>query len=236
MKIVAFIFARGGSKGLPRKNLMMLGELPLLAWSIKVARKVKRIDRVIVSTDDEEIAKVALQYGAEVPFMRPKELANDDTPEWLAWRHALDYLRLEENYLPNIMVSLPATSPLRSHEDVDDCIDLFLSEHIDGVITVNESSKNPYFNMISRDTNGLSRVVCSGSSTIFRRQDAPHVFEMNTVCFVVNPSFVHCSSSLMSGKIKSVVIPRERSVDIDDIYDFQMAELLLLRKCSPSKI
>lgn len=227
MKIVAFIFARGGSKGLPGKNIRDLNGKPLIAWSIMTAKSIGRIDRIIVSTDDVEIAKVALEYGAEVPFLRPSELATDDSPEWLAWRHAIEYLNQTEGYQPDVIVSLPATSPLRSTMDVERCIDLYLKEPIDGVITVSEASRNPYFNMVKEDVNGLSSVVCSPDSPIFRRQDAPSVYDMNTVCFVVKPSFVFKSMNLMSGSIKCVHVPKERSVDIDDLFDFKMAELLI---------
>ena len=96
MKAVAFIFARGGSKGLPGKNVRLLDGKPLIAWSIEHARAVKRIERVIVSTDSQEIANVARQFGAEVPFIRPKEFALDDSPEWIAWQHALNYLTEKE--------------------------------------------------------------------------------------------------------------------------------------------
>ena len=97
MKYIALICARGGSKSLPGKNIKPLNGVPLIGWSIKVAKQVERISRVIVSTDSEEIAKIALEYGAEVPFMRPNELAQDDSPEWLVWKHALDYLKNQNN-------------------------------------------------------------------------------------------------------------------------------------------
>ena len=225
MKIVAFIFARGGSKGLPGKNLRVLNGHPLIAWSIRVAKEVDRIDRVIVSTDDDEIADTSLRYGAEVPFIRPSDLAEDESPEWLAWQHALKYLVKEEDYIPDIMISLPATSPLRSKEDVDDCIDLYLSGSVDGVITVSEANRNPFFNMVYRDEDGFSDLVCKSEEAIHRRQDAPVVYDMTTVCYVLSPTFVLNNSSLLSGTLKSLVIPKERSIDIDDSLDFKIAEL-----------
>lgn len=230
MKIAAFIFARGGSKGLPGKNIKPLKGIPLIAWSIMSAKGVERIDRIIVSTDDSKIANIALQYGAEVPFLRPSVLATDHSPEWLSWRHALEYLNKSEGYQPDIMLSLPATSPLRSLEDINKCIDLYLEEPIDGVITVSEASRNPYFNMIKEDENGYSKVVCCPEAPIFRRQDAPNVYDMNTVCYVINPSFVFKSLSLMSGTIKCVKIPKTRSIDIDDLLDFKMAEILISQR------
>lgn len=111
MKIDSFIFARGGSKGLPGKNIRMLAGKPLIAWSIEHAKAVSCIDRVIVSTDSEEIAEVAQNYGAEVPFLRPHDLAKDDSPEWLAWCHALRYLGDNNMGMPDIMVSVPVTAP-----------------------------------------------------------------------------------------------------------------------------
>ena len=107
MKVIAFIFARGGSKGLPGKNVRSLAGKPLIAWSIEHARAVERIDRIIVSTDSKEIADVARQNGAEVPFMRPKDLSSDTSPEWLAWRHALNYLLETEGTLPDVATRLP---------------------------------------------------------------------------------------------------------------------------------
>ena len=126
MKIIAFIFARGGSKGLPNKNIKILNGKPLIAWSIEHAKKINRIDRVIVSTDSEEIAKIAREFGAEVPFMRPLELATDESPEWLSWQHGLKYLKSIDGCLPDLMLSIPATAPLRDVEDINN--DQTLSE------------------------------------------------------------------------------------------------------------
>ena len=123
MKTVAFIFARGGSKGLPGKNIRPLVGKPLIAWSIEHALAVKRIERIIVSTDSEEIATVARNYYAEVPFFRPAELAQDDSPEWLAWQHALNYLFETSGVLPEVMVSVPTTAPLRLAIDIENCLD-----------------------------------------------------------------------------------------------------------------
>ena len=123
MSIVGFIFARGGSKGLPGKNIRPFCGKPLIAWSIDHARAVSRIDRVIVSTDSHEIAEVALAAGAEVPFIRPAELAQDNSSEWLAWRHALNFVRQTDGALPEVMVSIPTTAPLRVPDDIKRCVD-----------------------------------------------------------------------------------------------------------------
>lgn len=154
MKAVVFIFARGGSKGLPGKNVRHLGGKPLIAWSIEHARAVPRITRVIVSTDSEEIAVVARQYGAEVPFIRPAELAQDDSPEWLAWRHAHNCLQETEGGLPDVLVSVPATAPLRSPQDIENCMDEFAKDDADVVITVTDAHRSPYFNMVKTNADG----------------------------------------------------------------------------------
>jgi N-acylneuraminate cytidylyltransferase len=230
MKYIALICARGGSKGLPGKNIKPLNGIPLIGWSIKIAKQIDRISRVIVSTDSEEIAKIALEYGAEVPFMRPKELALDDSPEWLVWRHAIDYLKECENEKIFSLVVLPVTAPLRSIEDVDSCIDLFEEGEIDSVITVSESNRNPYFNMTSNDSKGYSSLVIQSDKGIVRRQDAPQVFDMTTVAYVVDANFVKEFNGIFEGKVKSVIIPPKRSIDIDTMLDFEIAEFFLLNK------
>ena len=142
MKAVAFIFARGGSIGLPGKNIRPLGGKPLIGWSIEHALVVKRIERVIVSTDSEDIAAVAREYGAEVPFIRPAELARDDSPEWFAWRHALNYLRETTGALPEVMLSVPATAPLRLPLDIENCLDEYEKGDADVVITITDAHRS----------------------------------------------------------------------------------------------
>lgn len=227
MKATAFIFARGGSKGLPGKNIRPLGGKPLIAWSIEHALAVKRIDRVIVSTDSEEIAETARRYGADVPFIRPEELARDDSPEWLAWRHALKYLQEKDGLLPEVMVSLPATAPLRFPLDIENCLDEFEKGDVDIVITVSEAHRSPYFNMVKANADGTVGLVIPPTSAITRRQDAPVVYDMATVAYVMNTKFVMYKNSIFEGRVRAVKVPVERAVDIDTLFDFQMAECLL---------
>ena len=144
----AFIFARGGSKGLPGKNIRNFCGKPLIAWSIEQALAVESIKGVIVSTDSQEIAEVSRKFGAEVPFMRPNHLAQDESPEILSWKHALNFLLERDGVLPSVMLSLPATAPLRDASDIKNCLDLFNEGHSDVVITVSESYRNPFFNMV----------------------------------------------------------------------------------------
>jgi CMP-N-acetylneuraminic acid synthetase len=232
MKAVAFIFARGGSKGLPGKNIRPLNGKPLIVWAIEHALAVKRIDRVIVSTDSDEIAELARQYGAEVPFMRPAELAGDNSPEWLAWRHALNYLKESTGALPEVMVSVPTTAPLRLPIDIKNCLDEYEKGHADMVITVTDAHRSPYFNMVKTNPDGSVGLVNPPQSAIARRQDAPVVYDMATVCYVANPEFVMTHNSTFEGRVKAVHIPIERAVDIDTLLDFQIAESILnIRKC-----
>lgn len=227
MKATAFIFARGGSKGLPGKNIRPLAGKPLIAWSIEHALAVKRIERVIVSTDSEEIAAVAREYGAEVPFIRPAELARDDSPEWMAWRHALEFLREKDGVLPAAMVSVPATAPLRSPMDIENCLDEFEQGDADMVITVSDAHRSPYFNMVKVNEDGTVGLVIPPQSAIARRQDVPAVYDMATVAYVVRPEFVLTHNAVFEGRVRAVKVPAERAVDIDTLLDFQMAECLM---------
>jgi N-acylneuraminate cytidylyltransferase len=232
MKAIAFIFARGGSKGLPGKNIRLLGGKPLIAWSIEHAFAVKRIERVIISTDSEEIAAVAREYGAEVPFIRPAELAGDGSPEWLAWRHALNYFRDSTGVFPEVMVSVPTTAPLRLPIDIENCLNEYEKGDVEMVITVTDAHRSPFFNMVKTNADGTVGLVNPPQSTLTRRQDAPVVYDMATVCYVVNPEFVMTHNSTFEGRVKAIHIPAERAVDIDTLLDFQIAESILnIRKC-----
>jgi CMP-N-acetylneuraminic acid synthetase len=227
MNVIAFIFARGGSKGLPKKNILKLGDRPLLAWSIEQALEVEEIERVIVSTDSVEIAEIAKQYGAEVPFMRPKELSDDDASEWLAWRHALSHFRESMGSLPDVMVSVPTTAPLRLSSDIHNCIYEFKKGDADAVITVTDAHRSPYFNMVKPNFDGTVGLINPPVSHLARRQDAPVVYDMTTVCYVLRPEFVMTHNSIFEGKVRAVHVPAERAIDIDTLLDFQVAESLL---------
>lgn len=219
----AFIFARGGSKGLPGKNIKELGGIPLLAHGIRLAQAMERVELVFVSTDDAQIAAVATQFGADV-IDRPADLATDTASEWMAWQHAIEHVRaLGLNF--DIFLSLPATSPLRNEQDVCNCLDA-LQADTDVVITVTPSARSPYFNMVSTDAAGLAHVVL-GTAEFKRRQDVPPVYDITTVAYVARPDFILTHERLFEGRVRPVVIPKERSVDIDDEFDFKLAQVLL---------
>lgn len=233
MNIVAFIFARGGSKGLPGKNIRLLAGKPLIGWAIEHARAVKRIRRVIVSTDSKEIAAVAMEYGAETPFLRPADLARDDSPEWLAWRHALQYLQDSEGTLPDAMVSVPTTAPARLPIDIENCLDEYAKGRADLVITITDAHRNPYFNMVKINDDGTVGLVIPPVNGVFRRQDAPLVYDMATVAYVANPKFVFSHQSPFAGRVRSVHVPVDRAVDIDTLLDFEVAEILISKRTVP---
>lgn len=228
MNIVALICARGGSKGLPGKNIRPLAGVPLIAWSIRQARAVPRIGRVIVSTDSAEIAAVARDAGAEVPFLRPAELAQDNSPERGVWRHALEYLKTTEGAYPDVLIVVPATAPLRLPEDLERCLDEFAQGGVDTVITVAEAHRNPYFNMVkTRADGGVELVIPPVNGALTRRQDAPDVYDMTTVAYVTAPEFVMRTDNIFAGRVRAVQIPVDRAVDIDTLLDFRLAECLL---------
>jgi len=229
--ILGAIFARGGSKGVPRKNIRPLAGKPLIGYAIETARAVALIDRVIVSTDDVEIAEVARQYGAEVPFMRPAELAQDKSPEILAWKHALETVEAQLGHPVDVMVSVPTTSPMRSPEDVAACLKLLLESDADIVITVTEANRSPYFNMVTIDEEKNAKLVIPPvGGVLTRRQDAPVVYDMTTVCYAVRGPYIKTTSAVMAGKVKAVVIPKERAIDIDTLLDFEIAEFLMRKR------
>lgn len=222
MSVYAFIFARGGSKGLPGKNIKPLGGIPLVGHSIRLAQNIDVIEKVFVSTDSDDIAAVAESFSAEV-IRRPPELASDTASEWLAWRHAIRYLQ-ERGESFDVFLSLPATSPLRGRLDVENCLAV-LDDSTDMVVTVTPASRSPYFNMVTRDEDGTSLVVIHNDA-ICRRQDAPTVYDMTTVAYVARPEFILSGTGVFAGRVKSVIVPKERAVDVDDSFDFMVAEAL----------
>ena len=221
-----FVFARGGSKGIAQKNLQKIGGVSLIGHSVRTGLASRAIDTMMVSTDCPAIAEEAKRHGAVVPFMRPAELAQDDSPEWLAWRHAIETMDRQGTPL-DLFISLPATSPLRIADDVDQCIELFLQGDCDMVITATETARHPSFNMITEDEHGYSDLAVPPKAGAFvRRQDVPPIFDMTTVAYVADPAFIMEKNAIFEGRIKSVFIPQERALDVDSPFDLKIAELI----------
>ncbi len=227
MNVVALICARGGSKGLPGKNIRPLAGQPLIAWAIDQARAVERIGRVIVSTDSEKIAAVARDAGAVVPFLRPAELAQDNSPEWSVWRHALNYLKETDGAYPDALIVVPVTAPLRAVADLERCLDEYDKGGVDVVITVTDAHRSPYFNMVKVRVDGTVGLVIPPEGSVIRRQDAPVVYDMTTVAYVARPEFVMTRNGVFEGRVRHVHIPAERALDIDTPLDFRIAECLM---------
>ena len=225
-RIYALVCARGGSKGLPGKNLLPLAGKPLIAHSIDIAAECTSISETYVSTDDADIADVAKDHGATVPFLRPTELAQDNSPEWLVWQHMLDYFSTGPG-MPDAIVVLPPTAPLRNLDDVNGAIDTFFAHDCDGVLCATPAHRSPEFNMVKLNDQGSCELAIKPSQPTFRRQDTTQYFDVTTVCYVMKPSFVMTKTKLFDGRIMMHEVPVERAVDIDTKLDFDWAEFLL---------
>lgn len=221
---IGFVFARGGSKGVPGKNLRQLAGKPLLAHAIAAAKATRCISRVVVSTDDPAIAEAAREWGGEVPFLRPAELAGDQSPEWLAWQHAIRAVRAETPF--DVFVSVPTTAPLRAPQDIEACVDRLGKGGVDIVVTVTPASRSPYFNMVTLAADGAAALVIPPAATVHNRQAAPPVFDMTTVCYAARADFVLAAGGIFDGRVGAVVVPRERALDIDSELDLEIAACL----------
>lgn len=229
MNIVCVIGARGGSKGLAGKNIRPLLGKPLIAWSIEQARACPEITRVVVSTDSEAIAGVARAHGADVPFMRPDDLANDAAGKWGVWQHALDACERHYKEPIDIYVDLDCTSPLREVEDIRRAIAQYHSSDADAVFSVCEARKNPYFNMLETD-NGFLRICKPLPDPVVRRQDAPKVYEHVASIYVLSPDYLRRGSGLLSGRTQGYDIGQAKSLDVDSEFDFELIEYLIAKR------
>lgn len=233
MNVTCVIGARGGSKGLAGKNIRPLLGKPLIAWSIEQAKSCPEINRVVVSTDSEAIANVAREYGAEVPFMRPAELANDAAGKWGVWQHALQACDESSSTPIDVYVDLDCTSPLRDTEDISKAIAQFVDAKVDAVFSVCDARKNPYFNMLEMNNNCLK--ICKAlPAPIVRRQDAPRVFEHVASIYVLSPNYLRSGTGLLSGCTQGYDIGAEKSLDVDSEFDFKLIEFLMREKMERS--
>ncbi|MEO1750163.1 acylneuraminate cytidylyltransferase family protein [Thiofaba sp. EF100] len=219
--ILALIPARGGSKGLPGKNILPLAGKPLIQWSIEAAHGSRFMTRVVVSSDDPAILAVARAAGAETPFVRPAELAQDDTPSMDVVLHALDQL-------PPVdwVVLLQPTSPLRSAEDIDQAIARCLETGAPACVSVSESPALPWW-MFRVDATGRLVPFLDAAQRPQRRQEAPTLYTLNGAVYVARVEWLRKTRSFLSEETVAHVMPAERSVDIDTALDFRLAECLL---------
>ena len=212
---------------MPGKNLKILDGDPLVVRAIKKIKQIDRIDRILVSTDSRGIAEVAISAGAEVPFMRPSELAEDDSPEWDVWRHAVTYLKEVEGGCPDLLMVVPPTAPLRSKDDLESILDEYERGQADIVITVTDAHRSPYFNQVKIGDLGLASLAIHPKTSITRRQDTPEIFDVTTVAYVASPEFIMEKEGIFEGDVRTVFVPKERALDIDTDLDFRLAEFFL---------
>ncbi|MGC2331998.1 MAG: acylneuraminate cytidylyltransferase family protein [Candidatus Acidiferrales bacterium] len=223
-RVIAVIPARGGSKSVPGKNVQPLGGKPLLVWSIEVAQQVSEIDRIIVSTDDTHIASIGRSHGAEV-YTRPPHLATDEALVIDALKDLLETLR-SEGETPEWVILLEPTCPLRTPDDVRDCLKLVAEGGYDSVATFKEADLNPH--RAWRLVDGVPEVFIAGAVPWLPRQKLPKAYQLNGAVYVFRASLLaQETKSLLVGKLGAVLMPRDRSLDIDDSVDFTIAEVLL---------
>jgi len=229
MDVLGVIPARGGSKGIPHKNIIVVGGQPLLAYTCNAALSSERLTRVILSTDDPNVAEVGQHYGVEVPFLRPVELAQDDIPMLDVLQHALKILQGNGNYQPQIVVLLQPTSPLRRAEHIDDAVDILLKTGADSVVSVAEVPHQ--FNPVSlmRLEGGRLMPYIEGPP-IWRRQDKPRLYARNgPAVLAVRREVLLKKNSLYGDDCRPLVMKVEDSVDIDCPFDLDLVEFLLKR-------
>jgi CMP-N-acetylneuraminic acid synthetase len=230
-EILAIIPARGGSKRVPRKNVLMLGGKPLIAHTIAHAKQSKYITRVIVSTDDEETAKVAKEYGAEVPFMRPAELAQDMTPDLPVFQHALKWLKENEGYEPAAVVQLRPTSPLRKVEDVDAAIELLLAHpEVDSVRTVIEAEPSPYKMYVLEGDGLLAPLLAADKGYInMPTQALPKAYRHIGTADVIWPKTLLDKNHMSGTKILPYFV-KEAYTGIDTPQNWEYYEFIFSRR------
>lgn len=225
MKTLAIIPARGGSKGIPKKNISLLGNKPLIAWTLEAALIAEAVDRVIVTTDNPEIAKIAKDYGAEVPFQRPASLAQDDTPGIKPILHATHWLIDHEDYLPDFVVCLQPTSPFRTGKDIDRAMDLARLKNADSVVSITPLVHNPNWMQIM-DGDGRLKDFIPGGTSVGSRQEMEQVYELNGAIYLIRTVTLFEEETFFVKETFGFVMPRERSIDIDTPWDLYLADLI----------
>jgi CMP-N,N'-diacetyllegionaminic acid synthase len=225
-KVLCIIPARSGSKGIPGKNIKLLCGKPLIAYSIEQALKTDFIDRIVVSTDDENIAEISRNFGAETPFIRPANLATDEASTLDVLLHSIEWCKKNENLHYDIVLLLHANTPLRDKNDIRKCVEILVDQNADNVFSVSPASNNPYFNMVEvNEKNNEVALIKDGN--FHNRQSAPSVYDMNSSIYTWWNDILVEKKALYLPKTRIHIMPRERSVDIDEPIDFRIAEMLM---------
>lgn len=238
-KVICVISARGGTGGLPNKNIKKLINKPLIVWSIEQAKKTKEIDRIVVCTDSKKIQSISIKAGAESPFLRPKNLSTSRVGKFKVFKYALKACEkfYKESY--EIYLDLDCTNPLRSSRDISNCISQFRKSYkknkVSAVITICMARKNPYFNLVEKKKNNSLKISKKLKSNIIRRQDAPEVFEVVASICAINPNYIKKANYLLDGHTEGYNIGQHKSLDIDSKFDYQLMEFLLKNKIKYEK-
>ena len=230
MSRLCTICARGGSKGLPGKNLLELLGKPLIAHSIEQARQSALFDAIAVSSDSAEILDVARRFGADLMVRRPDELASDEAPKYPAIRHCVETAERELQRQFAVLVDLDATSPLRLPSDLVGAVRLLETSGAGNVITGAAARRSPYFNLVELDGRGVARLSKPPEHPIHRRQDAPRCYDMNASIYVWRRDAFFANASVFRDDTRLFEMPAERSVDIDSELDFEMVRMLMARR------
>lgn len=228
-KVLAVIPARAGSRGVPGKNNALVAGKPLITWTIEAARQSGCLDRIVVTTDGDEIARVADQAGAEVPFRRPAALARDDTPGMEAILHCVTWLEEFQAYCPELVMVLQPTTPLRTAEDVAAGLRLLTQQPADSVVSVCEAAHHPCW-MKRRLPDGRLEDFLPQESVPARRQDLPPVYALNGALYLARRTLVLAHRTFMLPATYGYVMPAERSLDVDTPWDLELADFLLSRR------
>ncbi len=223
MKPLVVIPARGGSKGVPGKNIKLLNGNPLIHYTIEAARNIFDDEKICVSTDSDEIIKVVEQTGLKVPFKRPAEFASDTASSQDVLLHAIEFYQLR-GYSPNVIILLQPTSPLRTSEHIKGALKLY-NKSLDMIVSVKESKSNPYFNLFEENGNG--NLTKSKEGKFIRRQDCPKVWEFNGAIYVINVESLKACKLYEFKTVKKYVMSEQASIDIDDNIDWIAASTLL---------
>lgn len=224
-KILAVIPARGGSKGVPRKNIKNLNGLPLIAYTIKSALASKYIDRLIVSTDDLEIANISSSFGAEIPYLRSKELSLDNSKTIDCILDLLFQLEKNESYIPDYVLLLQCTSPLRTTNDIDNSIEELLNSDFDSIISVCEAEVNPYWTNILKD--GKLEYFLADGINIKKRQDLPKIYRYTGAIYLIKTESLKHEKTFEIENSTAYIMSPKKSIDIDTDFDFKLAEFIL---------
>lgn len=230
-EILCTICARGGSKTVKNKNIVELDGKPLIAYTIKQALGWEKAKRVVCSTDSKKIAEIAKKYGATVPFMRPKELATDYSGKVEVVRHAARKCEeiFGEKY--DIIIDLDVTSPIRTAQDLDSCLKIFLEKKPDVLFSVTQARRSPYFNMVEEKKDGFVKLVKSSGGKILRRQDSPIVYDVNASIYFYNRDFLFNeeNDSVTSSDRVAIYEMGRNSIDLDEEIDLKFIEFLIER-------